>query len=57
MLEVLSPLAGAPLARLEAQIAFPALLSRFPRLTLAGEPVCLDGLVLRSPVRLPASAR
>jgi pimeloyl-[acyl-carrier protein] synthase len=30
---------GAPLARLEGQIAFGTLLRRFPRLTLAGDPV------------------
>jgi cytochrome P450 len=30
---------GAPLARLEAQIAIPTLLRRFPRLRLAGEPL------------------
>lgn len=46
---------GAPLARLEASIAFPALLSAFPNLQLADETVCfkhdfsnrrLDGLNL-----------
>jgi hypothetical protein len=30
---------GAPLARLEAQIAIPALLQRFPRLRLTDEPL------------------
>ena len=30
---------GAPLARMELQISLPALLDRFPRLELAGEPV------------------
>ena len=30
---------GAPLARLEAQMAIPALLQRFPRLRLADEPL------------------
>ena len=30
---------GAPLARLEAQLAIPALLQRFPRLRLADEPL------------------
>jgi cytochrome P450 len=30
---------GAPLARLEAQLAIPALLQRFPRLRLAEEPL------------------
>lgn len=29
---------GAPLARLEAQIAFQSLLARYPKITLAGEP-------------------
>jgi cytochrome P450 len=48
---------GAPLARLEAQVAFPALLSRFPRLALTGEPAYRDGLVLHGPTRLPVSAR
>ena len=48
---------GAPLARLEAQIAFPALLSRFPRLALTGKPVYRDGLVLHGPTSLPVSAR
>ena len=48
---------GAPLARLEAQIAFPALLSRFPRLALTGKPIYRDGLVLHGPTSLPVSAR
>ena len=48
---------GAPLARLEAQIAFPALLSRFPRLALTGEPTYRDGLALHGPISLPVSAR
>ena len=48
---------GAPLARLESQIAFPALLSRFPRLALTGEPTHRDGLVLHGPTSLPVSAR
>jgi len=33
---------GAPLARLEAQIALPALFARFPDLTLAVEPAELE---------------
>jgi cytochrome P450 len=48
---------GAPLARLEAQIAFPALLTRFPRLALAGEPVRLEGTALRGHTSLPVTAR
>ena len=57
---------GAPLARLEGQIAFGTLLRRFPELRLAGERSDLmwargDGLVLRGldalPVRLGAPAR
>jgi cytochrome P450 len=38
---------GAPLARLEAQVALPALLRRFPRLTAAAPPVRRDRLTLR----------
>jgi len=48
---------GAPLARLEAQVAFPALLSRFPRLALSGDPVRRDGITLRGLASLPTSAR
>ena len=48
---------GAPLARLEARIAFPALLSRFPRLALAGTPTHRDGLVVHGLTSLPVSAR
>jgi cytochrome P450 len=48
---------GAPLARLEAQIAFPALLTRFPRLALAGEPVSREGSALRGHISLPITAR
>jgi cytochrome P450 len=48
---------GAPLARLQAQVAFPALLARFPRLALAGEPVARDGDALRGHASLPIAAR
>ena len=49
---------GARLARLEAQLAFTALLDRFPRLRLAVDPAELrwdhgDGLVLRGLTELP----
>jgi cytochrome P450 len=46
---------GAPLARLEAQIAIPALLARFPRLALAGEPGRRDSLAIRGYTTLPVS--
>jgi cytochrome P450 len=48
---------GAPLARLEAQIAFPALLTRFPRLALAGEPAGREATALRGHTSLPIIAR
>lgn len=48
---------GAPLARLEAQIAFPALLRRFPGLALAADPVPRDGLALHGLVRMPIHLR
>jgi cytochrome P450 len=47
---------GAPLARLQAQVAFPALLTRFPRLALAGEPVSRAGIAVRGHASLPISA-
>jgi cytochrome P450 len=44
---------GAALARLEARVAFPRLLSRFPALAPAGEPRRRTGLVLRGFETLP----
>lgn len=44
---------GAPLARLEAQVALGALMERFPRLALAGDPEWKDMAVLRGVSRLP----
>jgi cytochrome P450 len=43
---------GAPLARLEAQIAMPMLHQRFPAMRLAAEPEWTDGLSLRGPVQV-----
>jgi len=48
---------GAPLARLEAQVALPALLARFPRLALAGEPVSRATAAVHAHVSLPITAR
>ncbi|GGL00027.1 cytochrome P450 [Nocardia jinanensis] len=47
---------GAPLARLEAQIALPALLRAFPELTQAGPPVARKGLALHGLTALPVLA-
>ena len=44
---------GAQLSRMEARVAIPALLARFPRLALAGEPVWRRTIILRGLERLP----
>lgn len=44
---------GAALARMEARIAFPLFLSRFPDLTAAGDPVRRDRITLRGFESLP----
>ena len=44
---------GAPLARMEAQIALPELHRRFPAMQLTGDTEWADGLTLRGPVALP----
>ena len=44
---------GAPLARLEAQVAFPLLLTMLPGLAVDGEPRMRDRLVLRGFATLP----
>ncbi len=46
---------GAALARLEAAVAFPRLLARFPGLAAAGDPRRRDGLVLRGFDALPVT--
>ncbi|MET7394822.1 cytochrome P450 [Dactylosporangium sp. NPDC005572] len=48
---------GAPLARLEAQIAFPALLARFPSLAPADRPERRDSLSLKGFTSLPVRTR
>jgi cytochrome P450 len=48
---------GAPLARLEAQIAFPALLSRFPRIELRGTPAPRSGIGFRGHASMPVTMR
>lgn len=44
---------GAPLTRLEGAVAFPALLERFPKLRLDGDPVRRPTLILRGLASLP----
>ncbi|WIY07302.1 hypothetical protein QRX60_09350 [Amycolatopsis mongoliensis] len=45
---------GAPLARLEAQVAFTRLLSRFPRLSLAEDELAWhEGIRIRGLTTLP----
>ncbi|WP_127508782.1 cytochrome P450 [Actinoplanes solisilvae] len=44
---------GAPLARLEAQVAFPLLLTTLPKLALSAEPVRRDRLTLRGFASIP----
>jgi cytochrome P450 len=46
---------GAPLARLEAQVAFPAVLRRFPGISLAGAPERRDSLTIRGYTSLPVN--
>ena len=46
---------GAALARMEAQLAFPMLLGRFPGLALAAQPTRKDRLVLRGFATLPVA--
>lgn len=46
---------GAPLARLEAAIALPALHRRFPEMRQAGEALWSDGMTLRGPLSMPVN--
>jgi cytochrome P450 len=48
---------GAALARLEAAVAFPRLLRRFPRIASAGEPVRRETFLLRGFDELPVTIR
>ena len=47
---------GAPLARMEMSVALPALMTRFPTLQLAGEPVSRGTFVLRGWAEIPVTA-
>jgi cytochrome P450 len=47
---------GAPLARLEAQVALPALVRRFPELSIAGPPTRRDSLTIKGFTSLPVNA-
>jgi cytochrome P450 len=46
---------GAPLARLEAQVALPALFARYPAIALDGAPQRRDSLTLRGFLALPVA--
>src|SRR4051812_23842302 len=46
---------GAPLARLEAQVALPALFARYPGISLDGPPQRRDSLTLRGYLALPVT--
>jgi cytochrome P450 len=46
---------GSALARLEATVAFPQILGRFPEPAATGEPVRKTGLVLRGYESLPVA--
>lgn len=49
---------GAPLARMEAQIALPKLLSRFPEMRLlVDQPVWIDSMIMRGLSELPIELR
>ncbi|MEV1177070.1 cytochrome P450 [Nonomuraea sp. NPDC049784] len=48
---------GSPLARLEAQIALPAVMRRLPDLTLAGDPTRLNRYAIRWYDSLPATVK
>nr|WP_239168663.1 cytochrome P450 [Actinoplanes deccanensis] len=48
---------GAPLARLEAQVALPELMRRLPRLALAGGAERRNSLTLRGYTKLPVTTR